>query len=43
MASNPENAIVLNPWKGESGDKGLIELIPFLECEVYFDDLPFLG
>jgi len=31
VAANPENAIVLQPWKGESGDKGLIELIPFLE------------
>jgi len=31
VASNPENAIVLQPWKGEPGDKGLIELIPFLE------------
>ncbi|KAN0130783.1 HAD-like domain containing protein [Lactarius tabidus] len=31
VATNPENAIVLKPWKGEPGDKGLIELIPFLE------------
>ncbi|KAI0000993.1 HAD-like domain-containing protein [Russula vinacea] len=31
VATNPENAIVLKPWKGESGDKGLIELVPFLE------------
>jgi import inner membrane translocase subunit TIM50 len=30
---NTENAIVMRPWKGEPGDKGLIELIPFLECE----------
>lgn len=31
VATNPENAIILKPWKGEPGDKGLIELIPFLE------------
>ncbi|KAI0302315.1 HAD-like domain-containing protein [Multifurca ochricompacta] len=31
VVTNPENAIILKPWKGESGDKGLIELIPFLE------------
>ncbi|KAI0250027.1 HAD-like protein [Lactifluus subvellereus] len=31
VVANPENAIVLKPWKGESGDRGLIELIPFLE------------
>jgi hypothetical protein len=33
VAANPENAVALKPWKGEPGDKGLIELIPFLECE----------
>ncbi len=33
VATNPENAIILKPWKGEPGDKGLIEFIPFLECE----------
>lgn len=27
----PENAIVLPPWKGQPGDKGLVGLIPFLE------------
>lgn len=31
VATNLENAIVVKPWKGEPGDKGLIELIPFLE------------
>ena len=35
VATNPENAIILKPWKGEPGDKGLIELIPFLECESF--------
>jgi hypothetical protein len=34
VVANPENAIVMKPWKGEPGDKGLVELIPFLECEV---------
>jgi len=27
----PENSIIIPPWKGTSGDKGLVELIPFLE------------
>lgn len=27
----PENAIVLPKWKGQTGDKGLVSLIPFLE------------
>ncbi|KAH9009091.1 hypothetical protein EDB83DRAFT_2584777 [Lactarius deliciosus] len=31
VATNPENAIILKPWKGKPGDKGLIEFIPFLE------------
>ncbi|KAI0262170.1 HAD-like domain-containing protein [Gloeopeniophorella convolvens] len=31
VVTHPENAIVLKPWKGEPGDKGLVELIPFLE------------
>ncbi|KAH9045859.1 hypothetical protein EDB83DRAFT_2523436 [Lactarius deliciosus] len=31
VATNPENAIILKSWKGEPGDKGLIEFIPFLE------------
>jgi mitochondrial import inner membrane translocase subunit TIM50 len=36
VAANPENAIIVKPWKGAPGDKGLIELIPFLECEFHF-------
>ncbi|KAF4124845.1 mitochondrial import inner membrane translocase subunit TIM50 [Geosmithia morbida] len=28
---NPENAIILDPWNGEAGDKELVSLIPFLE------------
>ncbi|KDQ56467.1 hypothetical protein JAAARDRAFT_36623 [Jaapia argillacea MUCL 33604] len=31
VKTHPENAIVLNPWKGEIGDKGLIGMVPFLE------------
>lgn len=27
----PENAIIIDPWKGTPGDKDLIALIPFLE------------
>ncbi|VDC05681.1 unnamed protein product [Peniophora sp. CBMAI 1063] len=29
--AQPENAIIIKPWKGQPGDKGLIEMIPFLE------------
>ncbi|KAI8068140.1 HAD-like domain-containing protein [Gilbertella persicaria] len=28
----PENGIALKPWKGEAGDQGLLEYIPFLEA-----------
>ncbi|KAI0046454.1 HAD-like protein [Auriscalpium vulgare] len=32
VASHPENAIVVKPWKGtKENDRGLIDLIPFLE------------
>lgn len=31
VKTHPENAIILKPWKGEKGDKGLIAMIPFLE------------
>lgn len=27
----PENTIIIKPWKGTPGDKGLIDMIPFLE------------
>ncbi|KAL1407278.1 mitochondrial inner membrane protein required for protein import [Vanrija albida] len=30
-ALQPENAIIVKPWGGTAGDKGLVELIPFLE------------
>jgi import inner membrane translocase subunit TIM50 len=29
----PENAIVIKPWEGKGGERGLVDLIPFLECE----------
>lgn len=28
----PENAIPVPKWKGDARDKGLVALIPFLEC-----------
>ncbi|KJZ75469.1 Mitochondrial import inner membrane translocase subunit TIM50 [Hirsutella minnesotensis 3608] len=31
VRKQPENAIILDPWKGDSSDKGLVGLIPFLE------------
>lgn len=33
VALNPENAIVVPAWNGQPGDKGLVDLIPFLECQ----------
>lgn len=31
VRKQPENAIVIPPWKGNSDDRGLVNLIPFLE------------
>jgi len=31
--SHPENSIVIPKWKGAPGDKGLVAMIPFLECK----------
>ena len=31
-ALQPENAIVIKPWEGKGGERGLVDLIPFLEC-----------
>lgn len=31
VRKQPENAIILPPWKGNSTDRGLVNLIPFLE------------
>ena len=30
--THPENSIVIPKWKGAPGDKGLVAMIPFLEC-----------
>lgn len=30
-ALQPENAIVIKPWEGKGGERGLVDLIPFLE------------
>lgn len=32
VSKNTENAIVLPKWRGDPKDKGLIAMIPFLEC-----------
>ncbi|KAH7122144.1 HAD-like domain-containing protein [Dactylonectria estremocensis] len=31
VRNQPENSIILNPWKGDRDDKDLVGLIPFLE------------
>lgn len=35
-ALQPDNAIIIPPWEGKGGENGLVELIPFLECELLF-------
>ncbi|ORX35097.1 hypothetical protein BD324DRAFT_582622 [Kockovaella imperatae] len=30
-ALQPENSVIIKPWKGNMGDRGLVEMIPFLE------------
>lgn len=32
----PENGVEVKPWKGEPDDTALLDLIPFLECELPF-------
>ena len=32
-ALQPENAIIVPKWNDDPNDKGLVGLIPFLECE----------
>ena len=32
VSTHPENAVVLPKWKGDPKDKGLVAIIPFLEC-----------
>lgn len=34
----PENSIIIKPWEGKLGDKGLIDMIPFLECKYRLSD-----
>jgi hypothetical protein len=33
VSLQPENAIILPKWKGDVNDKGLIALLPLLECK----------
>lgn len=30
----PENAVPIKPWKGDTEDTELLDIIPFLECEL---------
>lgn len=41
VRKQPENAIVLDPWKGDPRDKELVSLIPFLEYihTMQYDDV----
>ena len=41
VRNQPDNAIVLPPWKGDRTDKGLVNLIPFLEYihTMQYDDV----
>ena len=32
VSTHPENGVVLPKWKGDPKDKGLVAMIPFLEC-----------
>lgn len=32
VSTHPDNAVVLPKWKGDPKDKGLVAMIPFLEC-----------
>lgn len=32
VSAQPENAIIMPKWTGQPGDKGLVAMIPFLEC-----------
>ncbi|TIB79249.1 HAD-like protein [Wallemia mellicola] len=35
--AQPDNGLILKPWKGEKGNKDLIAHIPFLECIALFN------
>ncbi|KFA56247.1 hypothetical protein S40293_00136 [Stachybotrys chartarum IBT 40293] len=41
VRKQPENAIILEPWKGDPSDKELVALIPFLEyiCAMEYPDV----
>jgi mitochondrial import inner membrane translocase subunit TIM50 len=41
VREQPENAIILPRWNGDPNDKGLVDLIPFLEyiCTMEYDDV----
>jgi import inner membrane translocase subunit TIM50 len=32
LPGHMNNAVIVPKWKGQPGDKGLVSLIPFLEC-----------
>jgi import inner membrane translocase subunit TIM50 len=32
VSTHPENSIIVPKWKGDPHDKGLVAMIPFLEC-----------
>lgn len=36
-SAQPENAIILPKWTGDPKDKGLVAIIPFLECKCNFN------
>jgi TFIIF-interacting CTD phosphatase-like protein len=38
VSTHPENSIVIPKWDGDPRDRGLIAMIPFLECA--FSSLP---
>ena len=34
-ALQPENTVGMRAWDGKPGDRGLVDMIPFLECKSY--------
>lgn len=34
VALQPENSIIIPKWTGDPSDKGLVSMIPFLECKL---------
>ena len=37
--THPDNSIVIPKWKGTPGDRGLVAMIPFLECRYHIRKL----